>query len=172
MPARLPAQINTGQMMQMGRNMIYFGDYELAIQCFNRIIEVRPRTERAYLYRAIALLNLDDYHGAEADASRAIELNPFITDCYEVRGVARQNLGDYKGAVSDYDRALDLLQDNRNLLFNKALAQDASGDQEGALATFNHIVATSPSYDNAYIGRAKVGSRSPTRQRRSPISIM
>ena len=156
MPARLSAQINTGQMMQMGRNMIYFGDYELAIQCFNRIIEVRPRTERAYLYRAIALLNLDDYHGAEADASRAIELNPFITDCYEVRGVARQNLGDYKGAVSDYDRALNLLQDNRNLLFNKALAQDASGDQEGALATFNHIVATSPSYDNAYIGRAKV----------------
>lgn len=156
LPLRASAQINTDQMMRMGQNMIYFGDYELAIQCFTRIIEVRPRTERAYLFRAIALLNLDDYHGAEADASRAIELNPFITDSYEVRGVARQNLGDFKGAVSDYDRALNLLQDNKNLLFNKALAQEASGDADGALSTFNHIVATSPSYDNAYIGRAKV----------------
>lgn len=156
LPAGLSAQINTTQMMRIGQNMMYFGDYELAIQCFNRVIEAKPRTERAYLYRAIALLNLDDYTGAEADASRAIELNPFITDSYEVRGVARQNLGNYLDAVSDYDKALDLLRDNKNLLFNKALAQDAAGNTEDALATFNHIVATSPSYDNAYIGRAKV----------------
>lgn len=156
MPARVSAQINTTQMMRIGQNMIYFGDYELAIQCFNRVIESKPRTERAYLYRAIALLNLDDYTGAEADATRAIELNPFITDSYEVRGVARQNLGNYKEAVEDYDKALDLLRDNKNLLFNKALAQDAAGNPEEALATFNHIVETSPSYDNAYIGRAKV----------------
>lgn len=156
MPVRLSAQINTDQVMRMGQNMIYFGDYELAIQCFNRVIEAKPRTERAFLYRAIALLNLDDYTGAEADASRAIELNPFITDSYEVRGVARQNLGNYKEAVSDYDRALNLLRDNKNLLFNKALAQEAAGEPEAALATFNHIVETSPSYDNAYIGRAKV----------------
>lgn len=155
-PARMSAQINTVQMMRIGQNMMHFGDYELAIQCFNRVIESKPRTERAYLYRAIALLNLDDYTGAEADASRAIELNPFITDSYEVRGVARQNLGKFKDAVSDYDKALDLLRDNKNLLFNKALAQEAAGDPEGALATFDHIVATSPSYDNAYIGRAKV----------------
>lgn len=156
LPISLSAQINTTQVMRIGQNMMYFGDYELAIQCFNKVIEAKPRTERAYLYRAIALLNLDDYTGAEADATRAIELNPFITDSYEVRGVARQNLGNFDGAVEDYDRALDLLKDNRNLLFNRALAQDAAGHPEEALLTFNHIVETSPSYDNAYLGRAKV----------------
>lgn len=156
MPFNTSAQINTDQMMRMGQNMIYFGDYELAIQCFNRVIEAKPRTERAFLFRAIALLNLDDYTGAEADASRAIELNPFITDSYEVRGVARQNLGKFNDAISDYDNALDLLRDNKNLLFNKALAQEASGKPEDALATFDHIILTSPSYDNAYLGRAKV----------------
>lgn len=153
---KVSAQINTDMMMRMGQNMIYFGDYELAIQCFNRVIEVKPYTERAYLYRAIALLNLDDYLGAEADASKSIELNPFITDSYEVRGVARQNLGRNREAVEDYDRALNLMRDNKNLLFNKALAQEEAGDPEGALETFNHIVKTSPSYENAYIGRAKV----------------
>lgn len=156
MPWHASAQINTDRMMTMGQNMIYFGDYELAIQCFNRVIEMKPRTERAYLYRAIALLNLDDYNGAEADASRAIELNPFITDSYEVRGVARQNLGNFKDAIADYDRALNLLVDNKNLLFNKALAQEAAGMPDSALVTFNHIVATSPSYENGYMGRAKV----------------
>lgn len=156
LPFGVSAQINTTQVMRIGQNMMYFGDYELAIQCFNRVIEAKPRTERAYLYRAIALLNLDDYTGAEADATRAIELNPFITDSYEVRGVARQNLGNYNGAVEDYDLALNLLKDNRNLLFNRALAQDAAGNTEDALATFNHIIETSPSYDNAYLGRAKV----------------
>ena len=156
MPAKLSAQINADQVMRMGQNMLYFGDYELAIQCFNRVIEAKPRTERAYLFKAIALLNLDDYEGAEKEVTKSIEINPFITDSYEVRGVARQNRGDHKGAIEDYDRALNLMVDNRNLLFNKALAQDESGDYEGAMATFNHIVETSPGYDNAYIGRAKV----------------
>lgn len=150
------AQINTDQVMRIGQNALYFEDYMLSIQYFNRVIQAKPYLARPYFLRAIAKLNLDDYRGAETDASKAIELNPFITDAYEVRGVARQNMGKTEEAIADYDLALAQLPDNRNIMFNKALAQESIGQLDSAKVTLDRIIASHPGYDNAYIGRAKV----------------
>lgn len=150
------AQINTDQVLRVGKNALYFEDYMLSIQYFNRVIEAKPYLAQPYFFRAIAKLNLDDYQGAEEDADMAIERNPFITDAYEVRGVARQNLGKHIEAIADYDEALKMIPNNRGIMFNKALAQEDSGDLDGATATFNRLIEVYPGYDNAYIGRAKV----------------
>ena len=90
------AQINTEQVLRVGQNALYFEDYMLSIQYFNRVIQAKPYLAQPYFYRAIAKLNLEDYVGAEADATSAIDRNPFITDAWEVRGVARQNIGKNK----------------------------------------------------------------------------
>ncbi|MBQ1933213.1 MAG: hypothetical protein II360_06950, partial [Muribaculaceae bacterium] len=73
------AQINTDQVMRIGRNALYFEDYMLSIQYFNQVIQAKPYLAQPYFYRAIAKLSLEDYLGAEEDASTAIEHNPFIT---------------------------------------------------------------------------------------------
>ena len=134
------AQINTDQVLRVGQNALYFEDYMLSIQYFNRVIQAKPYLAQPYFYRAIAKLNLEDYNGAEADAAHAIEINPYLTDAWEVRGVARQNLGDNRGAISDYDHALELIPRNRQLLFNKALAQSDIEDYEGADSTFEALL--------------------------------
>ncbi len=152
----LSAQINTDQVIRIGQNALYFEDYMLSIQYFNRVIQAKPYLARPYFLRAIAKLNLDDYHGAEIDASKAIELNPFIADAYEVRGVARQNMGKTEEAIADYDAALSQLPENRNIMFNKALAQESIGQLDSAKVTLDQIIASHPGYENAYIGRAKV----------------
>lgn len=150
------AQINADQVMRVGINALYFDDFMLSIQYFNRAIEAKPYLAKPYFYRAVAKLNLDDYRGAEADATEAINRNPYLSDAYEVRGVARQNLGRNAEAIADYDVALSQLPDNRGILFNKSLAQDETGDHEAALATLNQLIEAHPGMDNAYTGRAKV----------------
>lgn len=150
------AQINTEQVVQTGRNALYFEDYILSIQYFNQAISAKPYLAQPYFYRAIAKINLEDYRGAEYDAGEALERNPFLTDAWEVRGVARHNLGDYRGAVEDFDRALELVPHNRHLLFNKAMALSDAEDNEGALETFNELTVHYPGFDNAYLGRARV----------------
>lgn len=150
------AQVNTDQVVQIGRNALYFEDYMLSIQYFNQAIAAKPYLAQPYFYRAIAKINLEDYRGAEADATKAIELNPYLSDAWEARGVARQNLGNDREAVSDYDEALKLLPHNRMLLFNKALAQSALKDYDGAEATFDELTKHYPGYDNAYLGRARL----------------
>lgn len=157
-PLRSEAQINTNQVVTVGRNAMYFEDYLVAIQYFNQAIAAKPYLAQPYFYRAIAKYNLEDYLGAEADASKTIELNPFITDAWEVRGVARQNLGDNAGAISDYKHALTLLPNNRQLMFNMAAAQTEVKDYAGADSTFTAILTHYPGFENAYLGRARMRS--------------
>ena len=157
------AQINTDQVLRVGQNALYFEDYMLSIQYFNRVIQAKPYLAQPYFFRAIAKLNLEDYNGAETDASKAIELNPFLTDAWEVRGVARQNLGKNADAIADYDHALQLIPRNRQLLFNKALAQSDIDDYEGADSTFSALLTYYPGFDSGLLGRARLNlSRSDT----------
>lgn len=150
------AQVNTEQVMRIGQNALYFEDYMLSIQYFNQVIQAKPYLAQPYFYRAIAKLSLEDYQGAEEDASIAIEHNPFITDAYEVRGVARQNLGKLREAIADYDHSLKLLPENRGILFNKALAEEEVKDYDAAEASYAELLRAHPSYDNGYLGRAKL----------------
>ncbi|MDE6225288.1 MAG: tetratricopeptide repeat protein, partial [Muribaculaceae bacterium] len=149
-------QINTDQVLQVGRNALYFEDYMLSIQYFNQVIQAKPYLAQPYLYRAIAKLNLDDYKGASEDATLAIERNPFIADAYEVRGVAYQNLEKPQLAIADYDSALAQLPDNRSILFNKAIALEDVKDYEGAAESYEKLLKAHPNFDNAYLGRARL----------------
>ena len=76
------AQINTEQVVNIGRNALYFEDYILAIQYFNQAIKAKPFLAEPYFFRSVAKISLEDYQGAEQDAGMAIERNPFIVDAY------------------------------------------------------------------------------------------
>lgn len=149
-------QINTEQVLRVGQNALYFEDYMVSIQYFNRVIQAKPYLAQPYFFRAIAKLNLEDYTGAELDAAKAIELNPYLTDAWEVRGVARQNLGRNDEAVGDYQHALQLLPRNRQLMFNMALAQQDVGKLAESDSTFSDLLKYYPGFDSGYLGRARL----------------
>lgn len=154
-PLRADAQVNTDQVVNVGRNAMYFEDYVVAIQYFNRAIAAKPYLAYPYFYRAIAKYNLEDFKGAEDDAARALEINPYITDAWEVRGVARQNLGNNRGAIADYEQALALLPNNRQIMYNLAAAQTDVADYAAADSIFGVLIDNYPGFENAYLGRAR-----------------
>ena len=150
------AQINTDQVMNIGRNALYFEDYILSIQYFNQVIKAKPYLADPYFYRAIAKLELEDYKGAEEDCSLAIERNPFIIDAYQVRGIARQVLKDYKGAIADYDEGLNQMPEHQVFLMNKAVCECEVGEYAEADSTYARLISIYPNYANAYLGRAQL----------------
>ncbi|MCM1163883.1 MAG: tetratricopeptide repeat protein [Muribaculaceae bacterium] len=155
-PVLAYAQINTDQVLRIGQNNLYFEDYVLSIQYFNRVIDVKPYLAQPYFYRAVAKLNLDDYIGAEQDATLALDRNPFIVDAWEVRGVARQNMGKNRDAIADYNQALSMMPDSRGLLYNKAIAQQDVKDLAGADSTYAFLLKRFPGFDGGYLGRARL----------------
>lgn len=152
----LQAQINTEQVVNIGRNALYFEDYILAIQYFNQAIKAKPFLAEPYFYRSVAKISLEDYRGAEQDAAMAIERNPFIVDAYQVRGVARQNLGDFESAVEDYDEGLKLMPEDKNLLMNRAVCETELKRYDEAQQTFERLLRLDRRNDRAYIGLAQM----------------
>ena len=150
------AQINTDQVVNIGRNALYFEDYVLAIQYFNQAIKAKPFLAEPYFYRSVAKISLEDYQGAEQDAGMAIERNPFIVDAYQVRGVSRQNLGDFAGAVEDYDAGLKLMPEDKNLLINRAVCLSALKRYDEAQAAFDRLLQLDQRNGRAYIGLAQM----------------
>lgn len=150
------AQINTEQVMNIGRNALYFEDYILSIQYFNQVIKVKPYLAEPYFFRAMAKLYLEDYRGAEEDCNLAIERNPFITDAYQIRGIARQTLKKYKEAISDYTKGLELMPEHKVFLMNKAVAEETIKDYDASEKTYQRLISLYPNYENAYLGRSQL----------------
>ena len=86
----LVAQINTDRVLIIGRNALYFEDYVLSIQYFNRVINAKPYLADPYYFRAAAKYSLDDLKGAEDDCNKALEINPFMVNVYNLRRTFRQ----------------------------------------------------------------------------------
>jgi len=155
-PLKGVAQINTEQVLNIGRNALYFEDYVLSIQYFNQVIKAKPYLAEPYFYRAVAKINLDDYQGAEQDCSKALEINPFIVDAYQVRGIARQTLKKYKEAVADYDSGLKYLPEEKVFLINKAICQEDLKEYDASAATYNRLLELYPNYDRAFLARSQL----------------
>ena len=116
------AQVNTNRMMQIGRNALYFEDYVLSIQYFNRVIIVKPYLADPYYYRAIAKYYLDDLTGCEADCSTALGINPFLIEAYNLRGITRLRLDNPASAREDFEKGLSYEPKNVNMLMNSGIA--------------------------------------------------
>jgi tetratricopeptide (TPR) repeat protein len=150
------AQINTEQVMNIGRNALYFEDYILSIQYFNQVIAQKPYLAEPYFFRSVAKISLDDYSGAEADATRCIEINPFIKDAYRVRGVARHNSHNYELAIADYTKCLEMRPDDKDIMINMAMCELAMKHYEKADSCLRWCLERDTTSERVYLGLAQL----------------
>lgn len=134
------AQVNTNRMMQVGRNALYFEDYVLSIQYFNRVIIVKPYLADPYYYRAVAKFYLDDLTGCEADCNVALDINPFLVGAYNLRGIARLRMDRPAAARDDFDKGLSYEPENVNMLLNSGIASINLKEYDKAIAQYDKLL--------------------------------
>jgi len=96
------------EYFKQGVTKIDNGDYDGAIENFNKVIELDPKNAKAYAGRGNAKGIFGDNKGAIQDYNKAIELNPNYADAYNNRGIVKYKLGDYRGAIQDFNKAIGL----------------------------------------------------------------
>lgn len=150
------SQINTDRMMIIGRNALYFEDYILSIQYFNRVIQSKPYLAEPYLYRAIAKLSLEDFLSAEEDCTAALERNPFIVRAYYVRSYARMHLKKYEAAIEDCEQGLEFNTEHKGLMLNKGISRMYAGQHREARNDLDELLRKDPNFLYAYMSRGQL----------------
>ena len=155
-PLFAKAQLNTEQVMIIGRNALYFEDYVLSIQYFNKVIAARPYLHESYFFRALAKYNLDDYKGAEEDLTKSIERNPYVSRSYQLRGLCRAGLEGYVDAERDFRMAIKYDPQNPILWQNLAVTAIKREQWESAAEIIDSMLIFSPRNVDAYLMRTQV----------------
>lgn len=145
------AQINSERMLDMGRNALYFEDYVVSMDYFNKVIEAKPYLTDPYYFRAIAKLYLEDFRGCISDCNKALDINPFLPKVYYLRGYAKRYINEWDSSTADMKKTLEFEPDNKevrsviieNLVMQKRF-DDAYDESMNAIKLFPH-------YADAYL---------------------
>ena len=132
------------------------GEYDRAIEAYDKALEVRPDYALAYYNRGLARYGSGDPDGAIADFTKAIELDPEHAEALNNRGAIRAQSGDLAGAVADFTRAVELTLRTGNkaaaarLFSNLGSVGADRGDLDDAVANYGRAIELDPDCVDAY----------------------
>jgi len=109
------------------------GEYEQAIDDFNRALSLNPELVEAYYNRGSAYFNKKDYDRAISDYTRAINLLPEYVMSINARGMAYLNTGEYNRAIADFTDALNIDPSCYEAYNNRAFAYYMNKEYDKAL---------------------------------------
>jgi tetratricopeptide (TPR) repeat protein len=144
------------------------GNYQGAVEDFDKAIQGDPKNAFAYNNRAWAKQNLGRYDEAIADYDQAIQLDPKLAMAYSNRGLCHHKQRNLEAAIADYDRAIKL--DRRSALAynNRGLARMESGQFDAALEDYEQAIQLDPELALAYYNRALLRLECPDPALRDP----
>lgn len=100
------------------------GEYDLAVNDYNKAIELNPKDAIAYLNRGRAFHNKTNYDLAIADFNKVIEINPKELSAYLNRGDAFEKKGNPQQALGDYKKVVEIDANNEAAKNNLKRLQD------------------------------------------------
>jgi tetratricopeptide (TPR) repeat protein len=136
--------------------LVQVGQYEPALELFNKAIGNRPKDAEAHYNKANALFSLGRFKESLAMYGRAIELRPESPLAYMGQGNALQALGEYQAAVFSYDSALKYEREYALIYFNRGNALEELGIHDHAITSFNYAIALQPGYAEALDNKGNI----------------
>ncbi len=141
---RIPAVYVT-----LGRIHQKLGQYDLAVQEFNRALELDPRDSKALAGLGRSYEMAGRLSDAEAAFQKAADARPDNWDGYEELALFYNRQNKYPQAIAAYKRALEITPDNAQLYLNLGGAYLESGDSKllpAAEETLKKALAMNPTY--------------------------
>jgi tetratricopeptide (TPR) repeat protein len=128
------------------------GQFDRAIEDFNKAIALKPSYFLAYLNRGSAFGNKSRLDRAIEDFGKAIALEPSAV-AYYLRGIIFELEGRTDKAIGDYEQAIALHPAYLEAYIRAGVLYGKSGAFDKAIDQFNRAVAINPNYSLAYVNR-------------------
>ncbi len=152
---------NWAALQNLTSVVLYYKDFQRAIEICNRTIELKPDFPEAYNSRGTAYGRLGDPERALADCTRAIDLKPGFAEAYTNRASAHTARRDYDQAIADCTKAIELKPDYAEAYANRGAAYGSSRRPDQAIADCTKAIELDPGCVEAYNNRgsAYIGLR-------------
>lgn len=152
-----PATARTAEeWIDKGDRHVHNEEYNTAVECYTKAIELDPDNAGAYFKRHKAYNALGDIEPAVADVTTAIELDPANYQYYYVRGFLYNVEQEYTLAVADLDRSIALKPDARRnglAYLERATAYHNLGGYALAVTDYTKYIEANPDNGEAYFLR-------------------
>jgi len=132
-------------------------NYDLAIEDFNRVIQLGDKSGwiycargNAYESRGTTNKSPRDYDRAIVDFGKAIELEPQFFDAYENRADTYEIKGEYDKAIADYSIAIQLNPSSSQSYVNRGYAHQQKSERAEAIADYNQALLLDPKNESSY----------------------
>jgi tetratricopeptide (TPR) repeat protein len=100
---------NIRALFQRGKINLYIkNNYDLAIEDFKKLIDIKPEITEGYLLRGEAFYEKGDFYQAINDYSKFLSSNPNDTDVLFMRALAKSGEGNKYYPIEDYDMIIKL----------------------------------------------------------------
>jgi tetratricopeptide (TPR) repeat protein len=129
------------------------GQFDRAIQEYDRAIRLNPNLASAVYNRALVYANQGRFDRAILDYDQAIRLKPGNPDYFLNRGVAYSGMGQDDRAIQDYNEAIRLKPDYSLAFVNRGLAYAATDRPDRAIEDYDQAIRMNPKDPDAFYNR-------------------
>ena len=119
-------------------------EYDKAIECYDKAIELNPEYEYAWLSKGNVLRKLQNYEESLACYDRAIELNSKNEYAWLWKGYALSELQHYEESLACYDKAIELNPEYEDAWLWKGYALSELQHYEESLVCFDRAIELNP----------------------------
>ncbi len=132
------------------------GQYEEAMECYEKAIKMQPENAVFYYNRGTAYGKCKEYDKALADYNMAIKIDPQNSYAYNNRGNVYYNRREYEKAMSDYNMAIKIDPQYSRAYNNRGIVYYNRGEFENALSDYNAAIKYDSQYTDAYNNRGNL----------------
>ena len=139
----------------LNRGIIYYdkGLYQLALNDFNKAIEIDPHSENAYNNRGNLYQKLGKKMLAMQDYNKALKYNDKDYKIYFNRGNIYSSMGQHKEAISDLTMSIKLDPGYAEAYFNRGISNGLINEYSKAIIDFSTAIELKPDYIEAFNSR-------------------
>ncbi|MEM9244312.1 MAG: tetratricopeptide repeat protein [Cyanobacteria bacterium P01_F01_bin.153] len=145
--------------VQQGESMVRGGQYEAALQQYEKALDRDENCYEAWLGKGVALEALQRYEAAIAAYDRAVNIKPNDYEGWYNRGLVLGRLGKYDDAMTSYGQALVIAPGNANLWLHRGIVLSKLSQYEDALEAYSQAVSLKPDSHEAWYNLANAQVR-------------
>jgi tetratricopeptide (TPR) repeat protein len=127
------------------------GDYEKAIECYEKCLEINPNNKDAsaqlglsYYNNSLTAFNQKEYDKCIQDCKKSLSYHPNNSEAYYMMGTSQQHQKKYTEAIASYTQALGISNNSAKFYAARAWIHHDLDDLKAKLADMKKAVEYAP----------------------------